>query len=116
MKVIGLEVNRSYWKTYKRHIGASFISQIFPGDEEYGIYSSSENYALLFCYFNYREPFDNYVQKYRGNCIIIIGPGPDRGTHTDPEPFNPKFAQGDWLLSSIQEIGNTKDFVAIYTK
>ena len=30
--------------------------------------------AMLFCYFNQIQYFQEYLASYEGNCIIIIGP------------------------------------------
>ncbi|XP_075226318.1 uncharacterized protein LOC142327289 isoform X2 [Lycorma delicatula] len=114
LKVVGLEVDCNYWKSYHQHNGPSFIQHIFPDSPEFRYYCTSEKYALLFCYFNYRKPFDDYMCNYKGNCVIIIGPGYGRGTHTNPEPLDPKFSHGNWILNGAQEIGNTKDFIAVY--
>lgn len=116
LEVIGLEVDRNYWKSYYQHHGPSFINHIFPDKPEFINYSTSEKYALLFCYFNYRNHFDDYIYNYKGNCVIIIGPGHGKGTHTNPEPLDPKFCHGTWILSGVQEIGDTRDFIAVYLK
>ena len=44
-----------------------------------------EDTALLFCYFNNNEYFHQYLQQYRGQCVILIGPI-DGARHCDPEP------------------------------
>jgi hypothetical protein len=74
-------------------------------------------HALMFCYFNDRVAFDEYLALYAGRCLVIVGPGPAaRGRHCDPQPFdldrerNPR-----WLLFSSMEMPRN-DFVAIYTR
>lgn len=71
----------------------------------------------MFCYFNDGDVFQQYIKEFSGRLVIIIGPGPGRGTHTNPTPFSPDFGDScEWKLLDSQEIGKTKDFIAIYLK
>lgn len=78
------------------------------------------NFALLFCYFNNRNAFQNYVDKFEGNVIIIIGPN-GKSVFTDPNPFRPNFTyeyenKRKWILIDSLEIGNSKDFIVIFKR
>ncbi|XP_031328524.1 uncharacterized protein LOC116159638 isoform X2 [Photinus pyralis] len=110
--VIGIEVNKEWWTS--KYSMPQFIPVKFPSMP---IQSNDlkEDHALLFCYFNNGPAFQDYVNAYAGNVIMIIGPGPGRGTHTDPDPFKPKLKDA-WELCDFQEVGDTKDFIAVYAK
>ncbi|RZF43819.1 hypothetical protein LSTR_LSTR006360 [Laodelphax striatellus] len=114
LKVIGLERDRLYWSSKPNF--KPFLQHLYPEDSNFVECCTSDKYALAFCYFNYREAFDEYVDNYKGTCVIIIGPGEGRGTHTDPEPFNPKFRSERWRLKESQEICGTKDYIAVYAR
>lgn len=70
----------------------------------------------MFCYFNDGEAFRRYISSYKGPLVIIIGPGPGVGRYTDPEPFHPNFGNHSWVLNSIEEMGDTGDYIATYTR
>lgn len=69
--------------------------------------------ALLFCYFNNRPAFEEYLKHFKGKILIIIGPD-GNGVHTDPKPFGD--VTSEWKLLKWQEVRNSKDFIAIYFK
>lgn len=71
----------------------------------------------MFCYFNHRQAFLDYLNGFKGNCVIIIGPGKNsKGIHTDPKPFEVKFDCPEWHLTEYKEIRDTQDFIAVYVK
>lgn len=74
------------------------------------------NYALFFCYFNSGPAFRDYIKSYRGNLVIIVGPGKERGSFANPEPFNPDFMDDKWKLLDYQEVKNTGDFIAVWKR
>lgn len=78
--------------------------------------SLPENYALLFCYFNNGPAFCNYIEKYEGNLIFIIGPKDGENRWTDPMPFDPKFNEYGWRLISYKNLERTNDCIAVYRK
>lgn len=74
------------------------------------------NHALMFCYFNSGDAFREYVKHYHGLVIFIIGPGPGRGTLTNPQPFSADFGSKEWQLYANQEVKDSKDFIAVYVR
>lgn len=70
--------------------------------------------ALLFCYFNNRPGFNEYIKYYSGSVLVIIGPGDGKGVHTDPKPFGD--VSEDWSLHKWQEVRDSQDFIAVYKK
>lgn len=75
------------------------------------------NFALMFCYFNCREAFNQYVEAYRGNWIIIIGPADHTGRYTEPLPLDEEFQTNkNFKLVCFQEFGDNHDIIAIYER
>lgn len=128
----GIELDESWWSS--SHSPKMFIPVNFINDEELKpkflrecSYSSIDdstvldnNFALLFCYFNNRNAFQNYVDKFEGNVIIIIGPN-GKSVFTDPNPFRPNFTYEcedtrKWNLVDSLEIGDSKDFIVIFSR
>lgn len=76
----------------------------------------NSNYALLFCYFNNGPAFSAYINNFKGNVVLVIGPGKGKYRHTDPQPFSAKFGVNNWRLNSYQEVKDSRDFIAVYIK
>ncbi|KAJ9599321.1 hypothetical protein L9F63_010188 [Diploptera punctata] len=112
LDVIGVEVNREWWES--RYAVRNFIPLLYADESQENNVIANKKSALLFCYFNNGSAFSKYMQQFGGNCLIIIGPGEGRWTHTDPTPFDIKLE--NWKLQAFQEVQTTKDFIAIYTK
>lgn len=110
MDVIGYEINREWWTS--KYSVPMFINLIYSDNSV----KLNSKHALLFCYFNNGRAFREYIQNYDGNLIFIIGPGKGRGTHTDPQPFQPNFENNEWILNDYQEVKDSKDFIAAYIK
>ena len=73
-------------------------------------------YALLFCYFNNGEAFREYLNHFKGDTIVIIGPAEGIRV-TDPSPLSPNFSNNDpWKLVASKEFGNQQDIIAIYSR
>lgn len=76
------------------------------------------DFVLMFCYFNNRFAFLEYLSLYKGKWIIIIGPLDKRNVYTDPLPLEPNFPKDittNWTLRSSLKIGNN-DIMAVYEK
>lgn len=115
--VIGLEIDSAYWNsTYFTRSKLKYIPLLFPQDEEFDSVLHDVDTALLFCYFNNNCAFNDYIKKYKGQCVIIIGPGLNSGRHTDPQPFDVDFKNNNWKLVSSKEIRHSKDFIAVYVR
>lgn len=107
----GIELGNSWWtSTYSP---TTFIKLHFiAGDpnEQFlrNCAPTSNDFALLFCYFNNRTSFDKYIEGYTGKIVIIVGPKNDCGVVTDPLPLAPEFKESngsDWVLDSVIGIG-----------
>lgn len=101
--VIGLELDKSWWKS--SYSPKTFIELKFtktPISNEFlkqCIQQNNSQFALLFCYFNNRDAFYEYVRAYDGDLIIIVGPSNEHHIVTDPNPLNPQFETDEWMLS-----------------
>ena len=112
MQVTGLEVNREWWES--RYAVHNFIPLVYADESnDYNMFSDRKT-ALLFCYFNDGSAFSKYMEQFQGNCLIIIGPGKEKWTHTNPAPFDVMLE--NWKLQAFQEIRETQDFIATYIK
>ncbi|XP_021195543.3 uncharacterized protein LOC110380015 [Helicoverpa armigera] len=113
--VSGIEVDGAWWRC--KYAPPTFIPLHFTPAEidqdTITLLQRNNNTAILFCYFNNRKAFEDYLKYYKGNVLIIIGPH-KIGVHTDPKPFDDVTA--DWALYKSQEIRNSGDFIAVYTK
>lgn len=113
LAVIGLEVDRAWWDS--PYAPPTFIPlrYVKHGDE---LAKLPKQHALLFCYFNNIEAFYDYLKVYEGRCLIIIGPTIGSGRHSKPAPFDKEFEEIGWKLQTFKEIGQTKDYIAIYKR
>nr|XP_023030258.1 uncharacterized protein LOC111518135 [Leptinotarsa decemlineata] len=112
LHVIGYEINREWWTS--KYSNPQFIKLQYCEKIQEGMFNS--NHVLLFCYFNNKVAFQDYIRAYKGNLVLIIGPGNGKGRHTDPEPFDPDFGSTRWTLKDYNEVKDSKDFIAVYTR
>lgn len=102
VNVIGLELDRSWWKS--AYSPTTFVEIKFTKNQITNeflnscIQAEANQFALLFCYFNNHDAFLEYVRAYTGNLIIIVGPKNEQHIVTDPNPLNPKFESDEWSL------------------
>ncbi|KAK1122617.1 hypothetical protein K0M31_009061 [Melipona bicolor] len=114
LNVIGVELDRSWWCS--KYSPPLFLKNIvFIHENEDNSFLSNE-YALLFCYFNNGPAFCNYVENYKGSLIFVIGPKSNEERWTDPMPFDKKFDEYGWKLIAKKEMERTNDYIAIYNK
>ncbi|KOB77591.1 Uncharacterized protein OBRU01_01977, partial [Operophtera brumata] len=109
--VAGVEVDNAWW--HYKYAPPMFIPLLFTypqlgNDVIHALHDTST--ALLFCYFNNRPAFNDYLEHFKGNVIVIIGPGDGKHVHTDPKPFND--VSNEWELFMSQEVRNSGDFIA----
>jgi hypothetical protein len=120
VKITGLEVDRNWWSRHKSFIPLKFLEpdqKISPQFLLDTTMMKNWNFTLLFCYFNNRAAFDEYVECYRGNFIIIIGPAENTYRYTEPLPLDKEFRQNEnYKLVHLSEFGNNRDLIAIYEK
>ncbi|KAH8381774.1 hypothetical protein KR009_000179 [Drosophila setifemur] len=103
ISMYGLEVDRNWWQS--KYSVRSFIPLNYVEDaEEVNPHflncccNDSSPSALLFCYFNNRRAFLDYLRIFQGRWLIIIGPQPALGIHTDPNPLQPQLPVNKWSL------------------
>lgn len=126
MNIVGLEVDSNWWNSKyspkpfiplkylnpTQKINSAFLEQTVNHSKK-GI----KNFALLFCYFNCKPAFQEYVNSYRGNHIIIIGPGKNTERFTECSPTEPPFTNTQkFQLVRLSEFGDNKDHIAIYER
>ncbi|KAG6441639.1 hypothetical protein O3G_MSEX002012 [Manduca sexta] len=112
--VSGVEVDGAWW--HCKYAPPTFIPLLFTPmeiDKEIITLLSKPHTALMFCYFNARAAFENYLNKFSGNVLIIIGPGEGKGVHTEPRPFE---EVDNWKLYKWQEVRQSRDFIAVYVR
>jgi hypothetical protein len=117
-RISGLEIDRKYWNKKKPFIPVSYVEHNEEVTMKLLLDSSvhrSWNFALLFCYFNLRHAFDDYIRAYRGNYVIIVGPAPNTNRYTDPLPLDFQ-DNADFQLAHCCDFGDNHDLLAIYER
>ncbi|KAH8313706.1 hypothetical protein KR067_010591 [Drosophila pandora] len=120
VSIFGLEVDRNWW--HSKYSVRSFIPLNFFEDAN----NVSQDFlkacckgfspcALLFCYFNNRGAFLEYLRVFQGKWLILIGPQPSLGIHTDPNPLQPQFPNEEWILRERLN-WTDRNVVAFYEK
>ncbi|KMZ03403.1 uncharacterized protein LOC120284203 [Drosophila simulans] len=101
--MFGLEVDRNWWQS--KYSVRSFIPLNYLEDASQlntdllaKCCSDVHPCALLFCYFNNRGAFLDYLKVFQGKWLILIGPLPALGIHTDPNPAQPQLPIDQWIL------------------
>lgn len=131
----GLERDRAWWTSAyspKTFIELSFIQQeeaitsetlhraAATASDSFDLDKSEKanQFALLFCYFNDKPAFDEYVRAFDGPLIVLVGPEACSGTVTDPQPLNPQFEKSETHFWTIETIINIDSFnyMAVYRR
>lgn len=120
VRINGLEIDSKYWSRKKPFIPLRYVEhdqEITPKFllDTVDTARRSWNFTLLFCYFNLRRAFNEYIKAYRGNYVIIIGPCDMTGRYTDPLPLD--FQDNDeFQLVHTVNFGDNRDLLAIYER
>jgi hypothetical protein len=116
-KICGLEIDKKYWSRKNPFIPLQFVDgrQVTSQILLESCASKNWNFALLFCYFNHRKAFDEYISVYKGNYVIIIGPNQNTNRYTDPLPLD-FHDNDDFQLAHLCDFGDNKDLIAIYER
>lgn len=119
--VVGLELDNSWWKS--AYSPRTFIELKFttdhPPDSKFLADCAGQvgdRFALLFCYFNNRSAFLDYVRAYDGKLIVIVGPIDGGKIVTDPIPLRPQFESDEWQLVGQCEMHGQDNCMAIYRR
>lgn len=118
VKICGLEIDKKYWSRKNNFIPLQFIdgkNVNSPALLDACGASKNWNFALLFCYFNIRRAFDEYIDVYKGNYVIIIGPAENTNRYTEPLPLDFQ-DNDDFQLVHICDFGDNRDVLAIYER
>lgn len=105
--IYGLERDPNWWRS--KYAVRSFIPLNYIEHADLKLEASfftdccsgSLPCALVFCYFNNRKAFQDYLNVFEGKWLIIIGPQPALGIHTDPNPLQPQLPENQWALYEI---------------
>ncbi|KAL7726830.1 hypothetical protein ACLKA6_017239 [Drosophila palustris] len=107
LRIYGLERDPNRWrKSTDSRLKGSFLSSCCSGVMPC---------ALIFCYFNNSKAFLDYLSVFEGIWIILIGPQPGFGIHTDPNPLQPELPKNQWSLHTLMN-WTEQNVVAIYKK
>lgn len=119
--VTGLELDKSWWQS--AYSPKTFVELRFTDSELTSAFladcasAASEEFALLFCYFNSRDAFLQYMRCYGGNCVIIVGPMSERHVVTDPNPLSPRFEDDDWTLFDCYQFNDMlENCMSVYVR
>ncbi|KAG8300742.1 uncharacterized protein LOC124360800 [Homalodisca vitripennis] len=111
LKVVGVEVDRNWWTSSYIKV---YIPLIYQEDKQCVDILQDSDTAVMFCYFNNGHAFNEYLNKFKGPCLIIVGPKCNR--HTNPHPFHPVFERDEWALSDYKQIQDTNDYIVVYDR
>lgn len=120
--VTGLELDRSWWSSSyspKTFIDLRFTNCEITSQFLNACANDANRFALLFCYFNNRQAFLDYVRVFSGEIVVIIGPVEGSGIVTDPIPLNPQFEEIDgvkWCLIETLQMQTKDNCIAFYKK
>lgn len=120
--VFGLEYNENWW--FSKYSPRTFIKINFTSTDITPDYlnrcaGNTANYALMFCYFNDRKAFNNYLKCYMGTDLIIIGPYEHQEVVTNPMPRNPGFDEfniNSWNAVRYLDVGDGINEIVFYKR
>lgn len=121
VRVNGLELDKSWWQsTYSPQ---TFVNLKFNDTDITNDFLrkcaniETDKFALLFCYFNNRNAFLEYIRVYEGDFIILVGPMSEEYIVTDPNPLNPKFETDEWsMLCYYQLLDQNLNCICIFKR
>lgn len=123
--VSGVELDNSWWRSPYSPTTFIKLNFINGGPTRKFLLNSTttardlSQVAVLFCYFNNRQTFLDYIEAFDGNIVIIIGPSEENGFVTDPRPLRPEFVEsGDfrWVLIGKMPMETIDNCLAIYQR
>ncbi|XP_072752507.1 uncharacterized protein [Anoplolepis gracilipes] len=114
LDVIGIELDSSWWNS--KYSPPQFLKNIIFIEKASMNFQVPKRYAMLFCYFNNNSAFCNYIENYKGNLILVIGPMQQDNCTTDPLPFDKKFEKYYWKLIDKKKLVRSNDYITAYTK
>ncbi|GBP84383.1 hypothetical protein EVAR_99282_1 [Eumeta japonica] len=119
LDVVGVEVEGAWWGS--RHAPPALAPRLLTDADSARraprvrrLLQESAATAILFCYFINGPAFTSYMAEFAGSVAVIVGPGPGKGVHADPKPFDE--LGRDWNLFDSQEVRRSNDHIAIYVK
>lgn len=110
IRVNGLELDKSWWQS--NYSPKTFVDLKFTDSNITNEFLrkcaniETDQFALMFCYFNYRDAFLEYIRVYKGDFIILVGPMSEEYIVTDPNPLNPKFETNEWSMLCYYQLND----------
>lgn len=111
---MGIELDSSWWNS--KYSPPQFLKNIIFIEKASVNFQLPKRYAMLFCYFNNSTAFRNYIENYKGNLILVIGPAQENNCTTDPLPFDEKFEEYNWKLINKKKLVHSNNYITAYTK
>lgn len=106
-------MDSSWWNS--KYSPPQFLKNIAFVENRSTNFQVPRKYAMLFCYFNNGEAFHDYMENYKGNLVLVIGPEGDNCT-TDPLPFDTKFKEYNWKLIKERKLMYSNNYITVYSK
>lgn len=114
LDVMGIELDSAWWNS--KYSPPKFLKDIIFIEGTSTNFQIPKRYAMLFCYFNNNIAFCNYIENYKGNLILVIGPMQGNNCTTDPLPFDDKFEKYNWKLIDKKKLLRSNNYITAYTK
>lgn len=114
LDILGIELDSSWWNS--KYSPPKFLKNVIFIENEPTNFSIPKRYAMLFCYFNNSEAFCKYIENYKGNLILVIGPVQGHNCITDPLPFDKKFEKYNWKLIKEKRLVYSNNCITAYSK
>lgn len=111
---MGVELDSSWWNS--KYSPPQLLKNIIFIENKSTNFQVPKKYAMLFCYFNNGAAFCDYIENYRGNLILVIGPAQSNSCTTDPLPFDTKFEKYHWKLVKERKLAYSNNYIAVYSK
>lgn len=109
---MGIELDSSWWNS--KYSPPQFLKNIIFVENKSN-FQVPKRYAMLFCYFNNCVAFCNYIESYKGNLIVVIGPAQGNNCITDPLPFDEKFGKYNWKLIKQKKLVYSNNYITAYS-
>jgi len=116
---VGVEIDSRWWKS--TYSPPTFVPLCFVGEDFIHTKPFGDSCDLaIFCYFNNLPIFQEYLESFQGNLVVLIGPiSNEQFCAPGPRELaeNEKLPIDQWQLISIAQFGFVEiDHVAVYER